>query len=112
LIEISFYSPTVSGNSDPVGRIGKWNGVKTTSIAGQRGSCAGNVKVVHTFVTEWREHPQDLRCDLSVANYKYDDDKVLWTKGKMIPIILLKKKTKTPLKDKKKNKIIHLLNGH
>ena len=82
MIEISFYSPTVSGNSDPVGRIGKWNGVKTTSIAGQRGSCAGNVKVVHTFVTEWREHPQDLRCDLSVANYKYDDDKVLWTKGK------------------------------
>ena len=32
-------------------------------------------------------------------------------KEKMIPIILLKKKTKTPVKDKKKNKIIHLLNG-
>lgn len=32
LIEISFYSPTVSGNSDPVGRIGKWNGVKTCNV--------------------------------------------------------------------------------
>lgn len=32
LIEISFYSPTVSGNSDPVGRIGKWNGVKLLQL--------------------------------------------------------------------------------
>lgn len=101
LIEISFYSPTVSGNSDPVGRIGKWNGVKTTSIAGQRGSCAGNVKVVHTFVTEWREHPQDLRCDLSVANYKYDDDKVLWTKGKNDTDYSAKEKDKDPTKGQK-----------
>lgn len=101
LIEISFYSPTVSGNSDPVGRIGKWNGVKTTSIAGQRGSCAGNVKVVHTFVTEWREHPQDLRCALSVANYKYDDDKVLWTKGKNDTDYSAKEKDKDPTKGQK-----------
>ena len=71
LIEISFYSPTVSGNSDPVGRIGKWNGVKTTAIAGVRGSCAANVKVVHTFVLDWRENAADIRRDLSVANYQY-----------------------------------------
>lgn len=82
LIEVSFYSPTVSGNSDPVGRIGKWNGVKTTAIAGVRGSCAGNVKVVHTFVTEWREHPNDLRCNLSVANYRYNDNYGLWAAGR------------------------------
>ena len=84
LIEISFYSPTVSGSGDPVGRIGKWNGVKTTAIAGVRGSCAGNMKVVHTFVLDWRDgkNANDKRRDLSVANYKYDDDYVLWAKGK------------------------------
>lgn len=71
LIEISFYSPTYSGNSDPVGRIGKWNGVKTTTQQGRSGSCAGNVKVVHTFVLDWREQGDDLRRDLSVANYQH-----------------------------------------
>ena len=82
LIEISFYSPTVSGNSDPVGRIGKWNGVKTTAIAGVRGSCAANVKVVHTFVLDWRENAADIRRDLSVANYQYTDTKKsLWVAG-------------------------------
>ena len=75
LIEISFYSPTYSNNSDPVGRIGKWNGVKTTVNMGKSGSCAGNMKVVHTFVLDWREgnNAGDLRRDLSVANYKYGD---------------------------------------
>ena len=84
LIEISFYSPTVSGSGDPVGRIGKWNGVKTTAIAGVRGSCAGNMKVVHTFVLDWRDgkNANDKRRDISIANYKYDDDYVLWAKGK------------------------------
>lgn len=82
MIEVSFYSPTVSGNSDPVSRIGKWNGVKTTAIAGKRGSCAGNLKVVHTFVKEWREHSNDLRCNLSVANYRYNDEYILWASGK------------------------------
>lgn len=82
LIEVSFYSPTVSGNSDPVSRIGKWNGVKTSAIAGKRGSCAGNLKVVHTFVKEWREHSNDLRCNLSVANYRYNDEYILWASGK------------------------------
>ena len=95
LIEISFYSPTASGGaSDPCGRIGKWNGVKTTMLAGERGSCAGNVKVVHPFVLKWREkdladgevyHPEtvkDKRLNLSVANYQYNPNKVLYAKGK------------------------------
>lgn len=47
LMEVSFYAPTTTGASeDPCGRIGKWNGVKTSAIAGERGSNAGNVKVV------------------------------------------------------------------
>lgn len=58
LIEVSFYSPTYSGNSDPVGRIGKWNGVKTTVDAGRSGSTAANVQVVHSFVLNWREEAQ------------------------------------------------------
>lgn len=85
LIEVSFYAPTVTGTAseDPCGRIGKWNGVQTTEIAGSRGRNAGNVKVVHTFVRDWREKNGDLRCELSVANYKYNHNiapgKVLWT---------------------------------
>ena len=84
LIEISFYSPTISGSGDPVGRIGKWNGVKTTAIAGVRGSCAGNMKVVHTFLLDWRnsQYAGDKRRDVSIANYRYDSDAVLWVKGK------------------------------
>lgn len=95
LIEISFYSPTASGGaSDPCGRIGKWNGVKTTVIAGERGSCAGNVKVVHPFVLKWRtkdledgeeyneETVKDKRLNLSVANYQYNPTKTLYAKGK------------------------------
>ena len=59
LIEVSFYSPTYSGSSDPCGRIGKWNGVRTSQISGERGSCAGNEKVVHTFVIDWRSEDED-----------------------------------------------------
>lgn len=84
LIEVSFYAPAVTGSSDPVGRIGKWNGVRTTAVAGVRGSCAGNVKVVYPFVDEWRSHTGDLREPLSVANYRYydnDDIPDLWVRG-------------------------------
>ncbi len=86
LLEVSFYSPTTTGAaSDPCGRIGKWNGVRTTAIAGKRGSCAGNVKVVHTFVLEWRKDANDLRREISVANYLYNPDKTLYAKGKSDP---------------------------
>ncbi|MCD8080948.1 MAG: RagB/SusD family nutrient uptake outer membrane protein [Bacteroides sp.] len=82
LIEVSFYSLTTTGAAtDPCGRIGKWNGVKATAIAGIRGSNAGNLKVVHTFVLDWRTYPGDKRRDLSVANYRYNDDWELWAKG-------------------------------
>lgn len=76
LIEVSFYSPTYSGGGDPVGRIGKWNGVKTTTQVGKSGSCAGNVKVVYTFYDNWKiESAEDLRRDLSIARYKHGDTK-------------------------------------
>jgi len=83
LIEVSFYSPTATnGSADPIGRIGKWNGVKATALAGIRGSNAGNVKVVHTFVLDWRNYTDDKRRDLSVANYRYTDKGCeLWAKG-------------------------------
>lgn len=83
LLEVTFYSPTAAGGaSDPCGRIGKWNGVKTTSIAGKRGSCAGNVKVVHTFAIDWRKETGDLRCNISIANYQYNPNTTLYAKGK------------------------------
>lgn len=79
LIEISMFAPTTTGAAaDACGRIGKWNGVKTVAVAGKRGACAGNVKVVHTFVLKWRDQGTDLRRDISIANYKYDADYVLW----------------------------------
>lgn len=101
LIEFSFYSPTASASSDPVGRIGKWNGVKTTQIPGVRGRCSAMVRVIYTFLRDWRE-PEvedyqdgkttryrynskaltDYRRDLSIANYQYTNDgSVLYVKG-------------------------------
>lgn len=81
LMEVSFYSPTAaSGAQDPIGRIGKWNGVAATTT-GDRGSNAANVKVVHSFVLDWRNYPEDLRRDISVANYRYNPSKVLWVKA-------------------------------
>lgn len=70
LIEVSFYSPTALNSSDPTGRIGKWNGVSATAVAGVRGRNAANWKVVYPFVKEWMTH-DDPRLWLSVANYKY-----------------------------------------
>lgn len=101
LIEFSFYSPTASAASDPVGRIGKWNGVKTTQIPGVRGRYSAMVKVIYTFLKDWRE-PEvesyqdgkttryrykngvltDYRRDLSIANYQYTNEgSVLYVKG-------------------------------
>lgn len=71
LIEVSFYAPTVTGSGDPVGRVGKWNGVVANDIAGVRGRNAGNVKVVYTFLRDWEKKEEDLRCNLSIADYKY-----------------------------------------
>lgn len=123
LIEISFYSPTTTGAAaDPCGRIGKWNGIKTTAIAGKRGSCAGNVKVVHSFVLDWRaedgvdvEHPQgtkngvlDLRRDLSIGNYRYDDSlgdgPVLWAVEKTNGVIDQAKSETSDLDSEKRQK--------
>lgn len=73
LIEVSFYAPTVTGTNseDPVGRIGKWNGVIANEIPGVRGRNAGNVKVLYTFYRDWENKENDLRCNLSIADYKY-----------------------------------------
>lgn len=83
LIEVSFYANTVTGsaNEDPVGRIGKWNGVRATEIAGQRGRNSANVKVVHTFYLDWlQKEANDKRRNLSIANYKYEPTKTYWVK--------------------------------
>lgn len=105
LIEISFYSPTASSGGDPVGRIGKWNGVKTLDIPGVRGRCAANFKVVHSFVLKWRKEEKDLRRDLSVANYYYDTAKgngpILWAKGKGDTNEIAQKNDADPLKRQK-----------
>ncbi|WP_294068269.1 RagB/SusD family nutrient uptake outer membrane protein [Proteiniphilum sp. UBA1028] len=71
LLEVSFYSPVVTGMAafDPSGRIGKWNGVTATNIKGVRN--AGNWKVIPTFLRDWNSRSQDKRWQISFADYRY-----------------------------------------
>lgn len=72
LLEVSFYSPTITGN-DPIGRIGKWNGVTATDGAGDFIRIAANWKAMPTFAQDWKNDlPADKRWALSIADYKYD----------------------------------------
>lgn len=86
LIEVSFYSPTITGNSsnDSSGRIGKWNGVSAPAEAVKCGRVAANWKVLPTFALAWYEDgfPNDKRWAISCADYKYTADEgktALWT---------------------------------
>lgn len=86
LIEISFYSPTITGSStsDSSGRIGKWNGVTAAAEAVECGRIAANWKVLPTFALAWYEegYPNDKRWAISCADHKYtaDDGKTsIWT---------------------------------
>lgn len=74
LIEVSFYAPSVTGTAanDPVGRIGKWNGVAATGIRGVRN--AGNWKVIPPFLAGWKDHDKDLRFRLSFADWRYTSE--------------------------------------
>lgn len=71
LIEVSFYSPTITGvaASDASGRIGKWNGVAASGIRGVRN--AGNWKVIPTFLRDWKDRDKDSRWATSFADYAY-----------------------------------------
>ncbi|OUN59130.1 RagB/SusD family nutrient uptake outer membrane protein [Alistipes sp. An66] len=71
LVEVSFYWNSKTGSSDPVGMIGKWNGVQT-SQAGNRGTCQARWRVVYPFVQKWENAASDdPRRALSVADYCY-----------------------------------------
>lgn len=71
LLEVSFYTPTITG-SDPIGRIGKWNGVTATDGAGDYIRIAANWKAMPTFAYSWgKAFPSDKRRALSFADYKY-----------------------------------------
>lgn len=78
LIEVSFYAPAVTGGSSPVGRIGKWNGV-IAPASYEQGRNSGNVKVVFSFTQKWQAL-QDPRFGVSIADYKFADNK---TTGKV-----------------------------
>ncbi len=85
LLEVSFYSPTITGTNseDSSGRIGKWNGVTAPAEAVRGGRVAANWKVLPTFALDWySDYPNDKRWAISCADYKYtaDDGKTaLWT---------------------------------
>lgn len=77
LIEVSFYSPSITGNSanDASGRIGKWNGVSIEEGVGFNGRSAGNWRVIPTFAQNWKSYKSDKRWAISLADYKYTKDK-------------------------------------
>lgn len=71
LVEVSFYWGSKIGSSDPVGMIGKWNGVITSQV-GNRGTCQARWRVVYPFVMKWEAaEAADPRRPLSVADYCY-----------------------------------------
>ena len=71
LFEVSFYTPTVTGR-DPIGCIGKWNGVTATDGSGDYIRIAANWKAMPTFARDWKKsEPNDKRWALSFADYKY-----------------------------------------
>lgn len=71
LIEVSFYSPVITGtaSSDPSGTIGKWNGVAASGIRSVRN--AGNWRIIPTFLRDWKDQDKDQRWALSFADYHY-----------------------------------------
>ncbi len=71
LIEVSFYSPSITGRGteDASGRIGKWNGVSASGIKGIRN--AANWRVIPTFLGSWPNHANDKRWAISFADYRY-----------------------------------------
>lgn len=74
LLEVSFYTATITGN-DPIGRIGKWNGVTATDGSGDYIRIAANWKAMPTFAKDWKDaEPGDKRWALSIADYKYTAD--------------------------------------
>ena len=74
LFEVSFYTPTITG-SDPIGRIGKWNGVTATDGSGDFIRIAANWKPMPTFAKDWKDaEPGDKRWALSIADYRYTAD--------------------------------------
>lgn len=86
LIEVSFYSPTITGNKqfDPNGRIGKWNGVQANGIRAVRN--AGNWRVIPTFLRDWQNNALDSRWAISFADYKYGLDKETNKPGVKLPL--------------------------
>lgn len=104
LIEVSFFAPTITGSSseDPCGRIGKWNGVVVSEIEGKRATNNAYIKVIYPFYLKWKTNePNDLRRDLSIANYKYAPDKVLYVPENQLDVPTQgqkQKQTYTPAK--------------
>lgn len=74
LIEVSFYAQATTGQTafDPVGRIGKWNGVTKDEAFGKGGRVVANWRVHPTFLRDWAGREIDKRWALSYADYTYD----------------------------------------
>ena len=71
LLEVSFYAMIISGG-DPVGRIGKWNGVQAEQINEDYIRINSYWSVVPTFIASWKDYDKDKRWELSYADYQYD----------------------------------------
>ena len=78
LIEVSFYSPTKTGNrfEDASGKIGKWNGVDINkALKANCNSNSGRWRVLPPFLEKWRntfdDETVDKRWAISFADYRY-----------------------------------------
>lgn len=82
LIEVPFYANVIS-SGDPVGRIGKWNGVPAPQRKTDFIRISSYWYVIPTFISQWKDYSKDIRWRLSFADYQYDDnlDKKLIGKG-------------------------------
>lgn len=70
LIEVSFYSPTISG-SHSSGRIGKWNGVSAADGTIPSYKTTAAWRVLPSFAAAWKDYASDKRFDHSIADYRY-----------------------------------------
>lgn len=73
LLQISFFSPTISAQSGQncSGYIGKWNGVHVETNTSKLVRVDARYRALPTFIGSWKDPENDLRWGLSAVNYSY-----------------------------------------
>lgn len=79
LIQICFYSPTISSSSSQnnSGYIGKWNGVFVKTNTSKLVRVDARQRAVSVFMARWKDLDKDKRWALSAADYSYEGKTVV-----------------------------------